>query len=695
MTKLSSLSCLALIALLISTTTANANIQTIQNTLSQGIKISPTETAQNDIQNLIKVANVSFITDFEENNADFAAQDAPEKSSKDICIALGYRKTSCPDGMRLFDRCHNDTRYFRDCVCNECADFPYTKEDIPNGYVITESCQTCDTMKYKAALNPCEGFVKCEKGPAPNAQSCMSGETVKYSQCCQPLPDETDCPSGSDVGDDGCGGKRIICHNPCANVTCGSNEQCKDGICVCNEGYELKDGLCTTIEEDLCANVTCESPQVCKEGKCICEVYISTQPCPKGQICEKLGVCGGCDKCVQDPECASASMVCPHNTECTETDKCGFCTKCSPVSTNITCAEDEVCGRYGANNNCLECIKKPDSCAGVTCEYPQVCKEGKCICEVYISTQPCPKGQICEKLGVCGGCDKCVQDPECASASMVCPHNTECTETDKCGFCTKCGYKDPCANVTCGSNEHCSNGTCVCDSGYTKKPCNITTSGTDCGKCVKEDPCANVTCGSNEHCSNGTCVCDSGYELKSGKCTLKDPCAGVTCGSNEHCSNGTCVCDSGYELKSGKCEAICQRNPYCYNGICPGGTTIASDGCGGLCAICPSVTCRDMGYTQTGTNPNCAEWDYCPYDTDYRICKKENPQRPKPSGTGGRNPDRTQNHSSLPQVSIDREELIPLPVSTPSKTNTRSSGGGGGRIHHQSLSNSIQQNLIR
>ena len=288
MTKLSSLSCLALIALLISTTTANANIQTIQNTLSQGIKISPTETAQNDIQNLIKVANVSFITDFEENNADFAAQDAPEKSSKDICIALGYRKTSCPDGMRLFDRCHNDTRYFRDCVCNECADFPYTKEDIPNGYVITESCQTCDTMKYKAALNPCEGFVKCEKGPAPNAQSCMSGETVKYSQCCQPLPDETDCPSGSDVGDDGCGGKRIICHNPCANVTCGSNEQCKDGICVCNEGYELKDGLCTTIEEDLCANVTCESPQVCKEGKCICEVYISTQPCPKGQICEKV-----------------------------------------------------------------------------------------------------------------------------------------------------------------------------------------------------------------------------------------------------------------------------------------------------------------------------------------------------------------------------------------------------------------------
>ena len=535
MTKLSSLSCLALIALLISTTTANANIQTIQNTLSQGIKISPTETAQNDIQNLIKVANVSFITDFEENNADFAAQDAPEKSSKDICIALGYRKTSCPDGMRLFDRCHNDTRYFRDCVCNECADFPYTKEDIPNGYVITESCQTCDTMKYKAALNPCEGFVKCEKGPAPNAQSCMSGETVKYSQCCQPLPDETDCPSGSDVGDDGCGGKRIICHNPCANVTCGSNEQCKDGICVCNEGYELKDGLCTTIEEDLCANVTCESPQVCKEGKC--------------------------------------------------------------------------------------------------------------ICEVYISTQPCPKGQICEKLGVCGGCEKCIQDPECASASMVCPDNTECTETDKCGFCTKCGYKDPCANVTCGSNEHC--------------------------------------------------------------------------------SNGTCVCDSGYELKSGKCEAICQRNPYCYNGTCPGGTKIVDDNCGGKCAICPSILCTEAGY-KTGINSNnCETWTTCSYSDNYRKCTKEKEDRTptkghrQPTNDSSTDSDTTGTLNKLPD-NIDTSlitgnscasEVCPIalrctngcasytkatkccPAVCKTCKSTTSTGGGGGRIHHQSISNSVQQNL--
>ena len=643
MTKLSSLSCLALIALLISTTTANANIQTIQNTLSQGIKISPTETAQNDIQNLIKVANVSFITDFEENNADFAAQDAPEKSSKDICIALGYRKTSCPDGMRLFDRCHNDTRYFRDCVCNECADFPYTKEDIPNGYVITESCQTCDTMKYKAALNPCEGFVKCEKGPAPNAQSCMSGETVKYSQCCQPLPDETDCPSGSDVGDDGCGGKRIICHNPCANVTCGSNEQCKDGICVCNEGYELKDGLCTTIEEDLCANVTCESPQVCKEGKCICEVYISTQPCPKGQICEKLGVCGGCDKCVQDPECASASMVCPDNTECTETDKCGFCTKCSPVSTNITCAEDEVCGRYGANNNCLECIKKPDSCAGVTCGSNEHCSNGTCVCDSGYEL----------KSG-------------------------------------KCTLKDPCTGITCGSNEHCSNGTCVCDSGYTKEPCSITTSGKDCGKCVKEDPCANVTCG-----------------------------------SNEHCSNGTCVCDSGYELKSGKCEAICQRNPYCYNGTCPGGTKIVDDNCGGKCAICPSILCTEAGY-KTGINSNnCETWTTCSYSDNYRKCTKEKEDRTptkghrQPTNDSSTDSDTTGTLNKLPD-NIDTSlitgnscasEVCPIalrctngcasytkatkccPAVCKTCKSTTSTSGGGGRIPHQSISNRVQQNL--
>ena len=155
------------------------------------------------------------------------------------------------------------------------------------------------------------------------------------------------------------------------------------------------------------------------------------------------------------------------------------------------------------------------------------------------------------------------------------------------------------------------------------------------GKCVKEDPCDNVNCGTHEHCEYGKCICDDGYELSNGKCVeaVQDPCGNVSCGANSYCSNGTCVCDSGYSKdSSGNCKKDCQKNPYCYNGICPGGTTMASDGCGGMCAICPSVTCSDMGYKTGISSNNCEEWTYCPYSTNYRNCTKAKQDRPISGG---------------------------------------------------------------
>ena len=63
------------------------------------------------------------------------------------------------------------------------------------------------------------------------------------------------------------------------------------------------------------------------------------------------------------------------------------------------------------------------------------------------------------------------------------------------------------------------------------------------GAC-KKDLCANINCGTNGHCDDGVCICDSGYSGT--HCEVFDSCYNVSCGVHGHCVSGTCVCDSGW-----------------------------------------------------------------------------------------------------------------------------------------------------
>lgn len=72
---------------------------------------------------------------------------------------------------------------------------------------------------------------------------------------------------------------------------------------------------------------------------------------------------------------------------------------------------------------------------------------------------------------------------------------------------------DPCDGIDCGGNGTCviTDGSpeCLCNHGYLPEGLN----------CVP-DPCADVTCGVNAHCEDGSCACDEGFE--------GDPYAGCT-----------------------------------------------------------------------------------------------------------------------------------------------------------------------
>ena len=539
----------------------HASIFSIQNLATKQISNESIHQAANTSNNYVKVANVCFITDSNDCRDNiFSANDlekepdgtTPPPTSPDDevsqtpCEEAGYHKTACPEGWTAVNFCPYDTSYFKSCECHACDGYNYTADEIPAGYIKGASCDTCGETMYKIIPANCDGYSECAHGPAENALSCLSGNTVKYSNCCIPLPNETDCVYGTEEASDGCNGTRTICSeckplpdeegcenkhpcsdgcsgtrmccdiDPCVDINCGTNAHCEDGQCLCDEGYEGNPTIaCHQYEEDKCKDVTCGTNEHCEDGTCVCD--------------DGYELVDG--KCVVD-KCKD--VTCGTNEHCEDG----------------TCVCDD--GYELVDGKCVAI----DKCKNVQCEYPQVCKDGKCVCEVYIATQPCPKGQICAEKGICGGCIKCIPDPDCATYSMNCPEGSECNATDKCGNCTSCGPVDLCANKTCGTNEHCENGICLCNEGYELKN----------GQCVEIDPCRNVTCGSNEHCENGTCVCDSGYELKNGRCVEIDPCRNVTCGSNEHCENGTCVCDSGYELKNGQCVEI----PTCEEKTCSG-----------------------------------------------------------------------------------------------------------------------------
>lgn len=65
--------------------------------------------------------------------------------------------------------------------------------------------------------------------------------------------------------------------------------------------------------------------------------------------------------------------------------------------------------------------------------------------------------------------------------------------------------------------------------------------------CTKtpSDTCENLSCLNGGTCTNGKCVCPTGFIGTN--CELNDPCLNVTCQHGGTCSGGTCSCPTGYE----------------------------------------------------------------------------------------------------------------------------------------------------
>ena len=178
-----------------------------------------------------------------------------EKDTERACQELnpGY-VDECGTGQQLSDdRCSYDSSY--GTCCNTCAGYPYTKDNIPKGYVQDgQSCIGCDGQEhYKIKPNPCDGFMDCgSMGPEIGAKSCQSGNQIKYDNCkpCPNLGSLTYCPAPFTCSYEDCSGLYY-----------------KTG---CQPGYDWNENTKTCTKQCAyeCTYSNCPSPFTCRYEDC-------------------------------------------------------------------------------------------------------------------------------------------------------------------------------------------------------------------------------------------------------------------------------------------------------------------------------------------------------------------------------------------------------------------------------------------
>ena len=152
----------------------------------------------------------------------------------DDCHVPEYADTQCPNGEVLYLRCvadyekaclEEDNDYVNECpdgwildndelcsysnlygkCCNECEDYPYEKDEIPDGYVSGASCLSCGGIsKYKKEVNPCVGYQRCPDGHKSGTDECRHGEETWYKECCAYDCELPSCPEGTECRFEAC-----------------------------------------------------------------------------------------------------------------------------------------------------------------------------------------------------------------------------------------------------------------------------------------------------------------------------------------------------------------------------------------------------------------------------------------------------------------------------------------------------------
>eukprot|EP00300_Choanocystis_sp_HF-7_P033577 c45953_g1_i1.p1 GENE.c45953_g1_i1~~c45953_g1_i1.p1 ORF type:complete len:732 (+),score=76.34 c45953_g1_i1:23-2197(+) len=285
---------------------------------------------------------------------------------------------------------------------------------------------------------------------------------------------------------------------------CSENGACRDGVCVCFDGWN----------GDFCQSRTC--PLDCSgHGKCnttsgmcecdlpyfgrACSLMFCEDACHGHGICDRYtGQCD-CDPMFFGPTCGM--QLCPNS--CSDIGDCDY--------TNGTC----TCPPRWMGEDCSvpEC---PDNCGG-----GHTCVDRQCICDPGWMGPSCNTSLCWHK---CAGfkhafCHKLSGNCTCFEGWV----GAHCEIDDRCPkyFDDWDGQKYDCSN-----RGRCVDGACVCDPGWT---------GHDCSEQF-------FRCGDGYYCENGgtcndgRCECLRGF--KGFDCSLD---ATTMCEDDGDCVHGQCA----------------------------------------------------------------------------------------------------------------------------------------------------------
>ncbi|MCA9674194.1 MAG: hypothetical protein H6709_21275 [Kofleriaceae bacterium] len=345
------------------------------------------------------------------------------------------------------------------------------------------------------------------------------GEVGPETEACDTIDNDCDGIVDEDTGGADC------------SSTCGvGTTVCVNGTIQCDAQPAVDDETCNNVDDDCDGMIdedappgppcdgggtVCNGNEVCVNGNYVC------QGDPVGvELCNCLD--DDCDVQVDEDTCGGTST-------CVHPSQAGFACQCAQP-----CAGGEFpcpIGRVCVDNFCLV-----DPCAGVTCSPDgngdqTECQGGTCVRSCDLVT--CPTGLVC--YGPDGQCrpDDCTTFPDRCTGDEVCVGGT-CV-ADPCAgvtcatdqYCVGGGCFDSCAGVSCPDGQRCRLGACE------PEPCPGGCDGTrvcdeDSGECVP-NLCSNQQCPSGERCNpvNGQCE--------------QDPCLGVHCpGTDQICDEGSC-----------------------------------------------------------------------------------------------------------------------------------------------------------
>ena len=119
------------------------------------------------------------------------------KSKLKDCAGDGF--IQCANGGKTgTEVCwRGDEKWYKEC-CAPCDDYPYLENQIPEGYVKGDSCDSCDGMKYKTKVGECaEGYEwKDESCKKSCDNTCSVGNILYSDHTCSSCKIEGKTPIG-------------------------------------------------------------------------------------------------------------------------------------------------------------------------------------------------------------------------------------------------------------------------------------------------------------------------------------------------------------------------------------------------------------------------------------------------------------------------------------------------------------------